>query len=294
RSGLTDLFPEEKQDSLNRPTELTASLKSSFEEQQLYIQELIDEKNMYRVLASSGLAIAEFTHEIQLYLNGMVLNGKHLKRYLHENEEAVNSVSQMESNVEMLVSYTDFFTETIRNNSQRTKHVIELRDVFRAFFKAMSPTIERRAYRLDMSFEGDEFWTKPMHISELSSVLMNLFTNSCKAMVRVGQSQGSIKVRTTSTKDEHIIRFEDNGDGIPKNNWGRVFNPLFTTELSQGAYASDNQQMKGMGLGLSITRDIVIGIEGEISVVEPSEGYSTCIEVIIPKAAEEEIPEDAY
>jgi signal transduction histidine kinase len=291
---VNDLFLDEKQESFNRPTELAASLKGSIEEQQIYIQELIDEKNMYRVLASSGLAIAEFTHEIQLYLNGMVLNGKQLKRYLHDNEEAVNSASQMESNIEMLVSYTDFFTETIRNNSQRAKHVIELRDVFRAFFKAMSPTIERRAYQLELSFEGDDFWTKPMHISELSSVLMNLFTNACKAIVRAGCSKGSIKVHVTSTSDDHIVRFEDNGDGIPKANWGRVFNPLFTTELSQGAYASESQQMRGMGLGLTITQDIVIGIDGDISVVEPSVGYSTCVEVIIPRAKEDEVPENAY
>ncbi|MGN2614662.1 sensor histidine kinase [Aliivibrio fischeri] len=291
-----DLFiSDETEDSTSVVTsEIAESLKASFDEQKLYIQELIDEKNMYRVLASSGLAIAEFTHEIQLYLNGLMLNGKQLKRCVGQNEIALDSANKMESNIDMLVSYTDFFTETIRSNSQRTKNVLEIRDVFGSFFKAMKPTIDRRAYELELSYQGDDFWTKPMHISELSSVLMNLFTNACKAIVRSGQCNGKIKVYVSSSNDEHIIRFEDNGDGIPQENWGRVFNALFTTELSQNAYSSESHQMRGMGLGLTITQDIISGIDGEISVVKPSEGYKTCIEIILPKADEEEVPTDAY
>ena len=52
--------------------------------------------------------------------------------------------------------------------------------------------------------------------------------------------------------------------------------------------------MRGMGLGLTITHDIISGIGGEVSVVEPSDGFSTCIQVIIPKAHDSEVPENAY
>jgi len=273
---------------------LVVVLQDGLTEQEEYIQELIDEKNMYRVLSSSGLAIAEFTHEIQLYLNALTLNGKQLRRAVKENEIAFKSASKIESNIEMLVSYTDYFTDTIRNNSQRMKEVLELRDVLKVFFDAMQPTLDRRAYQLVTEYDGEDFWTKKMHISEISSVLMNLFTNACKAIVRSGKPNGKIKLSLHSAGDSHVIRFEDNGDGIPEDKWGKVFNPLFTTELSQGAYANESQQMRGMGLGLTITQDIVDGFEGEISVVEPTEGYSTCIQVIIPKAAVEEIPENAY
>lgn len=102
-------------------------------EQEIYIKELIDEKNMYRVLSSSGLAIGEFTHEIQLYLNALTLNGKQLRRVVSENDIALKSARKIESNIEMLVSYTDFFTDTIRNNSQRAKEVLEIREVSKTF-----------------------------------------------------------------------------------------------------------------------------------------------------------------
>ncbi|EOX4432436.1 ATP-binding protein [Vibrio alginolyticus] len=273
---------------------ISMELQEGLSAQEEYIKELIDEKNMYRVLSSSGLAIGEFTHEIQLYLNALTLNGKQLRRAVSDNAEAIDSAIKIESNIEMLVSYTDFFTDTIRNNSQRTKEVLELREVLKGFFDAMRPTLERRAYQFITEFDGDDFWTRPMHISEISSVCMNLFTNACKAIARSSSSPGKIRVALSTADDSHIMRFEDNGDGIPKENWGKVFGALFTTEKSIGAYSNESHQMRGMGLGLTISQNIVEGFNGEISVVEPSEGYKTCIQVVIPKAKEVEVPVDAY
>ncbi|ENM5790791.1 sensor histidine kinase [Vibrio mimicus] len=292
-----DLFTNDTGENDDRPMvdpEITVALQEGLIEQEAYIKELIDEKNMYRVLSSSGLAIGEFTHEIQLYLNALTLNGKQLRRSVSDNEEALRSAQKIESNIEMLVSYTDFFTDTIRNNSQRAKEVLEIREVSKMFFDAMQPTLTRRAYELITDFDGDDFWTSPMHISELSSVFINLFTNACKAIVRANPPNGKIKVAVKTVDDSHIIRFEDNGDGIPKENWGKVFSALFTTELSKGAYATEAYQMRGMGLGLTITQSIVDGFDGDIAVVDPSEGFNTCIQVIIPKAREEEIPENVY
>ncbi|OMO28722.1 sensor histidine kinase [Vibrio lentus] len=290
-----DLFSEPSSLPTSGIDKATAdTLKETFEEQQKLIRELIDEKNMYRVLSSTGLAIAEFTHEIQLYLNALTLNGKQLKRAVSDNAPALKSATKIDSNIKMLVSYSDFFTSTIQNNSNRVKEPLELREVVKAFFSAMEPSLKRRSYQLVTDFAGDDFWTKAIHISEISSVLMNLFTNACKAIIRCNRPQGKLKLTLTSTEDDHVLRFEDNGDGIPPENWGKVFNPLFTTELSGGAYVNEDIQMKGMGLGLTITQEIVDGFDGEISVVEPTEKYSTCIQVVIPRANEREIPEDVY
>ncbi|EPR4993474.1 sensor histidine kinase [Vibrio navarrensis] len=288
-----DLFSEEDVPNSNAEL-LNEEAKKIIEEQIELVQELSDEKNMYRVLASTGLAIAEFTHEIQLYLDGLMLNGKQLRRYLGGNIKALSSAENMNSNIDMLVAYTDYFTETIRNNAQRSKRSMELRDVINTFFEAMEPTMTRRAYEFYKEFEGDEFWIKPMHISEVSSILMNLFTNSCKAIIRSGKPSGKLMITVSTTESEHVIRFEDNGDGIPKENWGKVFNPLFTTDLSEGPFATDREQLKGMGLGLTITNDIVTEVDGDVSVVEATNGYSTCIQVILPKAEEHEIPKNAY
>jgi signal transduction histidine kinase len=157
----------------------------------------------------------------------------------------------------------------------------------------MEPTTKRRGYSVKTNYDSWDIWTKKVHVSEIMSILINLFTNSCKAIERAGRKHGSLMLDIKTTTEFMIIRFEDNGDGIPKNKWADVFAPLYTTETPAKAYSSDNEYNRGMGLGLSITEQIITEMDGEISVVEPSDDYATCIKITLPLAKESELPDYA-
>lgn len=77
------------------------------------IKEFIYEQMMYRVLASIGLAISEFTHEIQLYLSNLKLASQDLKEFAVELPEIKSLSDDLERCVGMLDAYTDFFDGTI-------------------------------------------------------------------------------------------------------------------------------------------------------------------------------------
>lgn len=258
------------------------------------IKEFIDEQMMYRVLASIGLAISEFTHEIQLYLSNLKLASQDLKEIAVELPAIKNLSNDLERCVGMLDAYTDFFDGTIRSNSNREKKHYEIREIADRFFSAMEPTINRRGYELDVKYDDWDLWTKPLHISEIMSVLINLFTNACKAIDRAGINDGKLLFSVVSDSNYLTIMFEDNGDGIPENNWGKVFTPLFTTEVPSEAYSSENKYGRGMGLGLSITEKIVEELNGEITVIHPSDGYKTCFKIMLPRAKSEELPDNVY
>jgi sensor histidine kinase regulating citrate/malate metabolism len=68
------------------------------------------------------------------------------------------------------------------------------------------------------------FATEPkMHRSEWSSMLLNLLTNSIKAVKRA-QRPGRFLIRVGAGGPGFVfLEFTDNGDGIPKENWERVF-----------------------------------------------------------------------
>ena len=65
------------------------------------------------------------------------------------------------------------------------------------------------------------------------------------------------------------VSFADTGMGIPEENLGRLFEPLFTTRA------------KGIGLGLMVTKTLVEGHEGTIE-VESQEGKGTTFRVRLP------------
>ncbi|MES1222100.1 MAG: HAMP domain-containing sensor histidine kinase, partial [Bacteroidota bacterium] len=132
---------------------------------------------------------------------------------------------------------------------------------------------------------GYDLITLPMHSSEWSSILFNLYTNSKKAIKRKGNS-GKIKVVVGKEGTNVYLEFADNGDGIPEENAKRVFDPFFTTSSPVGFEASDDEKLTGTGLGLKIVKDTVQTYGGAIEVIKPESGYSTCFRIELPMSTQ--------
>jgi signal transduction histidine kinase len=86
--------------------------------------------------------------------------------------------------------------------------------------------------------------------SQMNVVFSNLITNSIQAM----NENGSITINLKKRQDHAIIEFIDSGPGIPKENFSKIFEPLFTTKSM------------GTGLGLVSCKNIIEYHKGKISV----------------------------
>lgn len=87
--------------------------------------------------------------------------------------------------------------------------------------------------------------------SELNQVWTNLLDNALDAV----DGKGTITIRTGAVGDERVVvEIEDDGPGIPADAQSRVFEPFYTTKPAGS----------GTGLGLDISRRIVIGHRGSI------------------------------
>lgn len=127
-----------------------------------------------------------------------------------------------------------------------------------------------------------------MHAAEIASILLNCFSNSLKALRRV-DSERLIRVEAAAGEDRDIvIRFSDSGDGIPDEHKEKVFDLFFTTRTAAPATASNAEQFSGTGLGLWIVHQIISKAGGDIEVVDPPAGFSTCLEIRLPAEQEDE------
>ncbi len=102
---------------------------------------------------------------------------------------------------------------------------------------------------------------------KLKQVVLNLIGNAMDANAKGGQIQvrGQIDKRGT-----WIIEVEDNGEGIPKEKLGRLFDIYYTTKQS------------GTGLGLYISRKIVQAHGGSLDLHNnPKQGVTAAM--ILPK-----------
>jgi len=145
---------------------------------------------------------------------------------------------------------------------------------------------------LNIDFEIEEYGfdlkAVPMHTSEWTSILFNLYTNSKKA-IRRQRVKGKIKVVVGKGEGKVYLEFSDNGDGVPESNRERIFLPFFTTSSPVGFDAPEDEKVTGTGLGLKIVRDIIVGYGGDIELIIPEEGYSTCFRINLPMATQKQI-----
>lgn len=109
--------------------------------------------------------------------------------------------------------------------------------------------------------------------TELHQVVMNLCTNSARALSATG---GTVVVGTCSVPGAAAVELEvrDDGPGIPADLVDRVFDPYVTSQRAG----------EGTGLGLAIVRHVVDSLEGTVE-LRSAEGVGTVVTVRLPTAA---------
>src|SRR4029079_11999161 len=108
---------------------------------------------------------------------------------------------------------------------------------------------------------------------KLRQVLLNLVTNSIKFTA----SGGNISINAERGRDRVEIRVRDTGIGTSPENLRHVFDPFF--QVDQGG----TRKYPGVGLGLSIVRDVVLAMDGDVEIGSES-GKGTTVTILLPQA----------
>jgi signal transduction histidine kinase len=102
----------------------------------------------------------------------------------------------------------------------------------------------------------------------IDQVLTNIVDNAVKHV----SAGGRVKVSLEARPGAAVISVEDNGEGIPKEAVERIFERF---------YQAEGEPPTGVGLGLYITREIVMQHGGDIA-IDSVPGERTTVEISLP------------
>lgn len=251
---------------------------------------MLQEKSMLRVLSSVGITIGQFIHEVRDYLINMESDVNFLLEKLRSDTVLLERVLILEKNIITFQSYTSYFDNVISQNVLRELKPIEIQNTSEKFWTSIHNDSEKSDITFNTPIRnGYYLYTLPMHPSEWSSILFNFYTNAKKAIKRT-KKKGEIKIECGTDEKYVYLEFSDTGDGISEENEEKIFDEFFTTTSPNTLEEIDaSNEITGTGLGLKIVKDIVSSYRGNIKVVSPKEGFSTCIRIEIPKATNKEL-----
>lgn len=244
-------------------------------------QKILQENQLLRVLASMGILIGEFTHEIKHVVGAAQHSIDVLENAVIDGDIEKEAINWLTDSVNRLEGYSAFFDSTVSETVRRDLEPQDLRAIGRHFEEAMAASIERMDIAFEFAPEGFELFTPPMHAAEINSLLFNFYSNSLKAIKRA-KVVGKILFQVGEDNGKVYLEFSDNGDGIPEANRERIFNAFFTTATPASRSSTAAEESQGSGLGLKIVSDIVHSYSGDVYLTKAAEGYSTCFRVEFP------------
>lgn len=189
-----------------------------------------------------GLA-KETAHQLGTPISALLAWAEMLDERSQETEDEVVAElsTNMQSDLERLQKTTTRFGMI---GTEPTKTNVNLKEVLEevlTYFEKRLPQISRN---IEISVTPHDVPDISANSLLLQWVFENLIRNSIDAMQKV---EGHIEIEPLydERQKQVIIRYSDNGSGIPKENQRRIFEPGMTTK------------MHGWGLGLTIVQRII-------------------------------------
>ncbi len=209
-----------------------------------------------RQTAKRTQMLAMISHDLKTPLTRMKLQVE-LMNDSEEKEELQYDIGSMQH---MIDSYLDF----ARGEGGEDFKPTNLNDWISSYIKT-----KWSENNITLNISPDPIITL-IKTHSFQRAIANLIGNAFKHSAKV-------KISLSSNEDEALIIIEDNGKGIKKDERKLVFKPFYRADKSRSL---DNSA--GVGLGLAITKEIISGHYGSITLGESKSLKGLLVQIQLP------------
>ena len=221
--------------------------------------------------------LAGMSHELRAPLDAIGGYAQLLETEVHGPLTAAqrDTVTRLARSQSHLVSLTNDVLNFARIDAGHVQYRIDevsAADALRGVELLIAPQVRAKALTLE-STGCDDALRVLADAERLQQILLNLLTNA----IRFTPSGGTVTMGCRERDELVEIRIGDTGPGIPAARLETIFQPF-----AQGDRALERAN-EGVGLGLTISRDLARGMGGDL-VVESVEGEGSTFTLRLPGA----------
>jgi two-component system NtrC family sensor kinase len=214
-------------------------------------------------LSAMGQMAAAISHELRNPLSGIKVAAEYLMRKLKNHPDAIDIII----NIHNEVIFANNIITNILEHARISKPSLERSSIKKVIEEAILTIAQQGSFnniQIKKTISG-ELPLVDIDVLQIKQVFMNILINAAEAMI----GGGSLKLKVSSKKDIIEIQIADSGQGIESSHLEKLFEPFFSTKV------------KGVGLGLAISKEIIENHNGTID-VESKLGKGTMFTITLP------------
>lgn len=221
------------------------------------LKESNNELQLYKNLAALGILAGSFGHETDDSIARILLNITYPKTRLFnafpDDKDIREAFVDLDDDIHRISCYSDLLIAFLKRKKRSVVKNLSFKKVIEEIVEYYRALVGEYSIDIDIS-DLEEFECKiPMKQIDMESIIVNLLTNAFEALKG---TKGLRKIKVSASfEDAYTIIVEDSGLGVSESLREWIFVPLNTTK-----------QEDGVGLGLTIVRDVVESYSGKVSV----------------------------
>ena len=264
--------------------------RTNEEKQRIFLDAAME--NADKANQAKGDFLARMSHEIRTPLNAIIGLVTLAIASIEDSAKVQDCLTKINFSSKHLLMLIDDILDMSQIESNKMKLQNEEFDIYQ-FINSFVVTIYSQAKAKNLEFkesitgfsEGSEYYGDSLRMGQ---ILLNLVSNAIKFTPECGSV--FLKVEKLVTKKNlDIVRFEvtDTGIGMSEEVQERIFAPFEQADSSIAA------KFGGTGLGMSITKNLVMLMDGKIYVnSKENEGTTFTVDIpLLKKESETKIPD---
>jgi len=191
---------------------------------------------------------------------------------LNDDQQEISSIIKISVNrLQHLIEDLLDFNIVLDSTSLQDNEKIALQPLLEEVLSDHKLDIKRKQLKIKSTIDNLFIYS---NAKQMKVILDNILSNA----IKYSENKGTILITSTVNNEQLMLSIKDNGIGISKEVKEKIFDAFY-----QGPPPKDSQ-VKGSGLGLTIVKELLMRLNGSISVLEEANTHGALVQITLPKA----------